>query len=389
MKSNLFKSFPDFFVESKKIDIGKAVEDSFFWVKNEKLRNFFLAYFLVFLIVFCVIFFIVSAAALFFFSALGVIFLVVLIFWIGLSYFILKLVEKDRDTAEFFKEFSKYLGIYVILPGIIGGIGFLFVVFPLVSGFRNLFLLPGAIIFGIMFIIILIALINFSYLSSFYLYSKIGKNFGKKSVFEKFSIANVFEAFKFWIVISVTSLFNWINNKILIAQAILAVIILFLLLFFAREFTGLTALTIILAIILGIVYFIIVCYNIIRLSMAVLIRIFKNKSATESLKESWELTRGNALYIFLSELVIFIISFVIGFIIGIVEFVASLVVAIVLAVAMGGLYSITPFLNIARIAFSPLEIFSYAISIFIGMSLLFSIYSQLEKDFKFPSHEAK
>ena len=379
-------------IENRKIDIEKAIKDSLFWVKEERLRKFFLAYFLVFLIIFCASLLIGSIAAFFFSFSVGAISFLFLIIWSVAGYFIFNFIKSDGEVLEFFKEYSKYFWIYVVLPGIllIAVALVLILIFTQEYIFGSIFfdwtrlIAKISILIPILLVLVIsgiIILINASYLSTFYLYSKVGKVFHKKSVFEKFNLANVLELVKFSIVSFVTVLFNWVNKKILIIQVsiIIAIVILATIFLLLKPFAQLSTLLIIFSVILFLFYFVILIYNTLRFYPALLIRIFKNKSATESLKEAWELTRGNALHIFLSTVVVAIVDFAITFVIGIIQLIIQLPFAILSVIYLPQL------VRFIQTLLYPLDLFSYSISLFIMMFLQFSIYSQLIKNFiKFP-----
>ena len=394
-------------IENRKIDIEKAIKDSLFWVKEERLGKFFLAYFLVFLIIFCASLLIGSIAAFFFSFSVGAISFLFLIIWSVAGYFIFNFIKSDGEVLEFFKEYSKYFWIYVVLPGIllIAVALVLILIFApeyifdgiLFDLARRIARISGGILFDlaritagiptqipILLVLVIpgiIISINASYLSTFYLYSKVGKVFHKKSVFEKFNLANVLELVKFSIVSFVTVLFNWVNKKILIIQVsiIIAIVILATIFLLLKPFAQLSTLLIIFSVILFLFYFVILIYNTLRFYPALLIRIFKNKSATESLKEAWELTRGNALHIFLSTVVVAIVDFAITFVIGIIQLIIQLPFAILSVIYLPQL------VRFIQTLLYPLDLLSSSISAFIMMFLQFSIYSQLIRNFiKFP-----
>jgi hypothetical protein len=234
-------------------------------------------------------------------------------------------------------------------------------------------------------IILIIAFIIFtissSYLSTFYTISKIGKIFGKKSIFEKFSMANVIEAVKFWIVSFFVSLFNWINKKVFVVQitliilAILSLLAWILIPFLVPYDIAHIASIIfpILLIVLFFIYLVICIYNAIRFFPALILRIFKSKNATEAFTECWEMTKGNALPIFASLIVIAIASWIISVILQLPASIFSFIASLIFPESV----------QLIGHIFLPLSILSNAIAAFISIFLMFSIYSQLSKNFVF------
>jgi len=380
-------------MEEKKIPIVLLISNSFYWFKDERFRSFFIAYFLVFLFLFCVGLAIASAVLLFLRPVYSLISFVFLVVWTVVAFFAFIVIKKGREAVDFFKEYLKYFLIYAILPVVIAAV---IAAVLLISNWSqvltlliyssspadflsSLSSLPAAIILIIAFIIFAI---SSSYLSTFYTISKIGKIFGKKSVFEKFSMASMIEAVKFWIVSFFAPLFNWIDKRIFAIQITLIILAILSLLAWILipslvpdDIAHIISIIFpILLIVLFFIYLAICLYNAIRFFPALILRIFKSKKATEALTECWEMTKGNALPIFASLIVIAIAAWIISVILqqlptSIFSFIASLI--------------FPESVRLIEYMLLPLSILSNAIAVFISIFFMFSIYSQLSKNFVF------
>jgi len=222
------------------------------------------------------------------------------------------------------------------------------------------------------------AMLFWTYIQSLFLMGKILEAKGMKNDFTEITFEGYVRYIKLIVANMFTSLFNWLNKKILAVQIILAILTIILLVIAAGQFLNLltnenasyvervAALgTASIALIPMLLYFIIMCYNGLRLIVTLPVRVLETKGTVDAIKKTWDHTRGYAVAALITMVLLGIVIFVISMVGSIIEtifqlpvnlgllIVVSIPVYVFVAFLVGGLTgNITLFNTIlAQIAF--------------------------------------
>ena len=142
----------------------------------------------------------------------------------------------------------------------------------------------------------------------------------KKLVFEPFPFRKGFRLFVLNIVEFIYALFYPLSRKLLVIQwAIILVPLLLMLISPAASILFLITVP---------AYIFIIIFNSVRFSMATPIFLSTKKSISQSLRASWELTRGNALNVFLIQMIV-------GFATTIIYYILAFIIMIIPIFALG------------------------------------------------------
>ncbi|MFA6065461.1 MAG: hypothetical protein WCW44_05585 [archaeon] len=219
---------------------------------------------------------------------------------------------------------------------------------------------------------------------------------GKKQ--EQFTILRGIKLILLGIASSFASFFSIFKLKFLLVPiaGIILVIVAFILFFISSTMSSsyaggqyLLAMLVVLfgvlllfvALLLFLVYLVIICYNVLRLSMSQVIFVEGKKGLIDCLKSSWEITRGKVLSIFL---VLFVIGIAVGVVGGI--------ISVPLNVYMGSFNSVSQvasFSKVIQLLVDPVVIVLSIPSILLQVAAMFieafalvAMYSFLSKSTK-------
>lgn len=266
------------------------------------------------------------------------------------------------------KESLKYAGYqYALIIGflvILGGLFFAFfaeAIDMLLKGVTPseqflLSLLPNVLEFVlIMFVLIILASIISAYIFGLMIGFALRQ---KRLSFEPYSLRKGFRMFLLGLVQFIYILFYPLSRKLLAIQWVIILVPLLL------SIISPAALILLLFTIPA--YLFIIIFNSMRFSMAAPIFLSKKKSITESLRASWELTRGNAFNVWLTSMImnvaLTIIYYILAFIVMIIP-----IFALGLSEDFGQIA-----VMIIQLVLFPFSALAYAF-------LLTGIYSELKK----------
>ena len=270
------------------------------------------------------------------------------------------------------RESLKYAGYqYVLIIGFLVIIGVLFLAFFAeaidmflkgVAPSEQVLLSLSPNIIG--FVAIMLVLTIFASIVSYYIF---GLMFGfalrqKRLVFEPFPFRKGFRMFLLQNIVEVIYVFFYPpSRKLLVIQwaIILAMLASFLLVLISPAVVILLLFTIP-------AYIFIIGFNLMRFSMAIPIFLSTKKSISQSLRASWELTRGNALNVFLMQMIV-------GFATTIIYYILAFIIMIIPIFALGLSESFVEIVVvIIQLVLLPFSTLVYAF-------LFTGIYSELKK----------
>jgi hypothetical protein len=199
----------------------------------------------------------------------------------------------------------------------------------LVSILPNVPLIFGAPILLILFMIICLTEAFWLYINNFFLAGRILELKGKRNEFTQISIMNYVKYLKFEFVKFFTVCLNWMNSKILTAQAILLALTIIMLILAVTSNIGMlkimeTMVFLFLAIAFGMLYFILAAYCGMRLYVATPVRILESKSSKNSMKITWEKMGGHTLNAFFTFILLMLAIFAVWFVSFILETLSQL-----------------------------------------------------------------
>ncbi|MBN2067257.1 MAG: hypothetical protein JW744_02205 [Candidatus Diapherotrites archaeon] len=128
-----------------------------------------------------------------------------------------------------------------------------------------------------------------------------------------------------YIVTFLAAFFSWFNKIFLSILASAAVLFVLSIVFIAARANLMGFFFLALSFLLFIVYCVVLIYNSLRLSQATAIFLTKGTGIVEAIKESWSLTQGRVLSIFLASLLVGVVGYI-------VVVLATLLVALVIAI---------------------------------------------------------
>jgi hypothetical protein len=199
----------------------------------------------------------------------------------------------------------------------------------LVSILPDISLLFGAPILVILFGLVCITESFWMYINSFFLTGKMLELRGKCNEFTQISIDNYIKYLKFEFVKFFTVCLNWMNSKILAAQAILLALTIIMLILAVTSNIGMLKIVeaiifLLLAIAFGMLYFILAAYCGMRLYVATPVRILESKSSKNSMKITWEKMGGHTLNAFFTFILLMLAIFAVWFVSFILETLSQL-----------------------------------------------------------------
>ena len=269
------------------------------------------------------------------------------------------------------RESLKYAGYqYVLIIGFLVIIGVLFLAFfaeaidMFLKGVAPSEQVLLSLSHMIGFVVIMLVLIIFTSIILSYIFGlMVGFALRqKKLVFEPFPFRKGFRMFLLQNIVEVIYVFFYpLSRKLLVIQwaIILAMLASFLLVLISPAVVILLLFTIP-------AYIFIIGFNLMRFSMAIPIFLSTKKSISQSLRASWELTRGNALNVFLMQMIV-------GFATTIIYYILAFIIMIIPIFALGLSESFVEIVVvIIQLVLLPFSTLVYAF-------LFTGIYSELKK----------